>query len=896
MKLSILQFDARGNELGESIAEIKGTSFKHGKFILKHAVALAGGCVDVRVKVLCVEYGNLSYRLGKEDVYPVFERPTRRKKLSKKEISAKTGGSGRMQEFRLFYPPVVFSIVAIIIFALSFIAVFVHVTKFSADSDEFFISNIRYRYATNSQDDDSPVYVVGSVGYGRQTLNIPDEVEGHPVLRIEDYAFSNDSIVRKVVVAKGVAIGRDAFSYCNDLSEVVLEGDNEVGYHAFYSCDGLQTVTINDASRIGSEAFSECGIRSLLINGCADGYNTAIIESEAFSYCGYVDEVYIDAYVNYAYNADIFRGCQVRKVYLKNYNYGEYESTSDKVFSDLFSASSSTVEILEIEHADCIPNSFLYGAHLLQSFTIYNLDSTEIGDEAFYDCYELSTVSLPNDITYVGKSAFEGTAITSFNASSLRAMGGRAFASCSKLKEVRFDNNTMLTALPVYAFSYCTSLQTFSLPQNVETIGSFAFSCCEKMESFVVPSSVTTIGDGAFDGCYRLHEIHNLSSLPIGIDSDGFGGIAFNAIGVYPDLQSSLLKKDYDGFVFKSSYGSKWCLVDYTGNEESVTLDSKGELSSYQLSRYAFDEDNASIRSITLTSAVTAVKDSTFAFLPKLTTVILKSDLRCDLPSYAFYSCSRLSSVVLPVQFNMNFNQNTFWYSTHYYYEGSRAEWAKYGYVLPTEYDGLSYYASCIHEDDEWHYVRSSINTDKSEFELITLDSPTCKTTGEGINHCLECGYTSDPFVLDALGHTYDSDGECIRCGYVYNFSANGETLKRFYEFVTLTNDKDSPFEVFDRTSYSSYIYAPRGKVSESTLEIKANTDIVISMYVYAFRGSVFTMEVGDVSRVCSDAYNGYSFTLNKGQILKITYENELGDFTDNAYLCGITISSAKEP
>lgn len=92
MKLSILQFDARGNELGESIAEIKGTSFKHGKFILKHAVALAGGCVDVRVKVLCVEYGNLSYRLGKEDVYPVFERPTRRKKLSKKEISAKTGG------------------------------------------------------------------------------------------------------------------------------------------------------------------------------------------------------------------------------------------------------------------------------------------------------------------------------------------------------------------------------------------------------------------------------------------------------------------------------------------------------------------------------------------------------------------------------------------------------------------------------------------------------------------------------------------------------------------------------------------------------------------------------------------------------------------------------------
>ncbi len=898
LTLSVRQFDPRGNELGEKVAKIKKTSFKHGKFLLKYAVALDNGCVDVRVKVLCAEYGNISYRLGKEGVYSVFERPTNWKKLTKKELSAKTGKSGRTQEYRRFYSPAVFSVIAIIIIAFSCIMSITQLFGFSAEGDEFFISNIRYRYSSIFQDDDSPVYVVGSVGFGGQTLYVPNEVEGHPVLKIAEDAFSEDSVVRKITVANGVAIESGAFSFCDSLKEVVLEGNNKIGYRAFYSCKQLQKVTINKASRIGHEAFSDCDIRSLRINGCADGYETVEIASRAFAYCGSdIDSIYVDAYVNYTEDMDIFQNSLPKELYLKNYNYGVYENKSNKTLSELFFGSVYGLERVEIGHADCIPNSFLYGASQLKSVTIRNLDSTEVGDKAFCDCNKLSSVSLPTNITYVGQSAFEDTAITSFNASSLRGMGTSAFDSCSKLKEVRFDNNTTLTELPNSAFAYCYSLQTFSLPQNVKTIGSYAFNGCKGLETFVVPSSVTSIGDSAFNGCYRLHEIHNLSSLPIGIDSVNYGGIGYNAIAVYSDLESSLLKKEYDGFVFKSAYGSVWWLVDYIGDEKDVTLDGKEDVVSYRISRYAFDEDNENLCSITFTTAVTYVKEEAFVSLPDLKTVFLQSGV-CSLPSHAFYDCYYLSSVVLPVRFNVNINSTSFGSnSPTYYYEGSRAEWNSRGYSLPYYHSNISYYASCIHEYDEWNYVNGSVNTQQPDYELITLVAPSCKTSGTGKNRCRKCGYTTDTFVLDALGHGYNEDSECIRCGYVFNFSANGKNLQKFYEYVTLTNDKKAPFDVFNRTSSSSFIYAPKGEVSESTLEIKANENIILSMYVYAFGNCSITISSSDGTQVLEDVYQYRSFRLYTGQTLKITYKNTLGKSDeDDAYLYDITISSMFEP
>lgn len=149
------------------------------------------------------------------------------------------------------------------------------------------------------------------------------------------------------------------------------------------------------------------------------------------------------------------------------------------------------------------------------------------------------------------------------------------------------------------------------------------------------------------------------------------------------------------------------------------------------------------------------------------------------------------------------------------------------------------------------------MNTQRSDFEIVTVVSPTCKTSGWGKDRCTKCGYTTELYELSALGHEYNGDCECIRCGYVYNFTVSKDTLKKFNEFVTLTNDKKNAFDVFEHSS--SFIYAPNGKVSNATYQMKAKKDIIITMYVYASQDASFTIKGGGITKQIKNNYAFYT-------------------------------------
>ena len=51
------------------------------------------------------------------------------------------------------------------------------------------------------------------------------------------------------------------------------------------------------------------------------------------------------------------------------------------------------------------------------------------------------------------------------------------------------------------AFSWCTSLQSVTIPNSVTSIGYYAFGRCESLQSITIPNSVTSIGDGVFRDC-----------------------------------------------------------------------------------------------------------------------------------------------------------------------------------------------------------------------------------------------------------------------------------------------------------------------------------------------------------------------------------------------------------
>ena len=92
---------------------------------------------------------------------------------------------------------------------------------------------------------------------------------------------------------------------------------------------------------------------------------------------------------------------------------------------------------------------------------------------------------------------------------------------------ITFDGD--LTTIGNYAFEYCSSLESVTLPEGLTTIGSWAFSGCSSLESITFPESMTTIGDYAFSHCSYLSSI-NIPKNVTTIDECAFCDC--------PDLQS----------------------------------------------------------------------------------------------------------------------------------------------------------------------------------------------------------------------------------------------------------------------------------------------------------------------------------------------------------------------
>ena len=130
-----------------------------------------------------------------------------------------------------------------------------------------------------------------------------------------------------------------------------------------------------------------------------------------------------------------------------------------------------------------------------------------IGKEAFYYCTAITSVIIPEGITYIGDYAFAGcTGITSITIpASVTSIGKGAFNGCSSLTEIKFANGSQLNTIGDYAFNDCTALSSIVLPEGLTSIGKEAFRDCEALTAIKTPASLKSIGDMAFYGCIGLN-------------------------------------------------------------------------------------------------------------------------------------------------------------------------------------------------------------------------------------------------------------------------------------------------------------------------------------------------------------------------------------------------------
>ena len=258
-----------------------------------------------------------------------------------------------------------------------------------------------------------------------------------------------------------------------------------------------------------------------------------------------------------------------------------------------------------------------FGGVTIPSTVTYNDETysvTSIGEGAFYACYSLTSINIPNSVTSIGNSAFRScsslTSITIPN--SVTSIGNEAFQSCSGLTSVTIPNsvtsignsafrnchsvtsitvdagnsvydsrencnaiietssNTLIvgcknstipgsvTSIGNWVFSYCSSLTNITIPNSVTSIGGGAFSYCS-LTSITIPSSVTSIGEYAFSSCSSLTSI----TIPNSVTSIGRWAFSYCSCLTSINIPNSVTS--IGDYAFSSCSSLKSINVD-TGN------------------------------------------------------------------------------------------------------------------------------------------------------------------------------------------------------------------------------------------------------------------------------------------------------------------------------------------
>jgi hypothetical protein len=115
---------------------------------------------------------------------------------------------------------------------------------------------------------------------------------------------------------------------------------------------------------------------------------------------------------------------------------------------------------------------------------------TAVADYTFYNCNELTSVTLPPSVS---------------------SLGSMAFFMCSTLQSVNIPDG--VNRIPYACFGGCYALQSADVPASVSVIEDYGFLSCIGLQTLTLHEGLDTIGKNAFRRCSALQHV----TLPEGL-------------------------------------------------------------------------------------------------------------------------------------------------------------------------------------------------------------------------------------------------------------------------------------------------------------------------------------------------------------------------------------------
>jgi hypothetical protein len=159
-----------------------------------------------------------------------------------------------------------------------------------------------------------------------------------------------------------------------------------------------------------------------------------------------------------------------------------------------------------------------------------------IGDGVFDGATALQTIRLPASVSNMGKGVFRNTtSLQTIHIPKLvQTLMIMTFDNASSLREVTFEEGSLLQTIGGGAFHHTTSLQTIQIPARVTIIGQSAFKNATALQKIRIPKLVRVIGEQAFANTQGLREItfeQDSQIAEIGHDAFKESGLTLVVIG-----------------------------------------------------------------------------------------------------------------------------------------------------------------------------------------------------------------------------------------------------------------------------------------------------------------------------------------------------------------------------